>query len=156
MKYLPLLFFLFFTEPLLAQTADNTNRLNETNVYYQTFKQYLNYVQIKEGRKIDTIYIEDEYRMTDSLLLQSGATKFIKLKFESIPAYFKNNKILTLYRLFPLRYADGEFSVSFNPYAVSYNKKKRNVNYAYGITYKVTFKFQDNKFVFQRVEVFGI
>jgi hypothetical protein len=34
------------------------------NSYYQAFKQYLNYVANGEGRKRDTIYIEDEYRLT--------------------------------------------------------------------------------------------
>lgn len=156
MRYLPLLFLFFFNNILFAQVANNTNRLNETNIYYQAFKQYLNYVVNKEGRKIDTIYIEDEYRITDSLLLQSGTTKFIKLKYENIPAHFKNSKSLTLYRIFPLRYANDEFSVSFNPYSVSFNKKKRKVNYAYSSTYKVTFTFQDNRFIFQKVEGFGI
>jgi hypothetical protein len=156
MKYQLLLLLLFFNSTSFCQTADNTKRLNETNIYYQALTQYLRYVKTNESRSIDTIYIEDEYRLTDSLLLQSGPTKFIKLKYEDIPAFLKTNRSLTLYRLFPLKYENGEFSVSFNPYLVSYDRKKKVTNYAYSSTYKVTFKFLNDKFVFQKVEGFGI
>jgi hypothetical protein len=156
MKYLLLLSLLSINEPILAQVADNTNRLNERNIYYQAFKQYLNYVQTEEGRKIDKIYIEDNFRMTDSLLFENGTTKFIKLEFESIPSHLKSNPSLILYRLFPLRYGNGKFSVSFNLYVVTYNKKTRNLHYALTSTYRVTFEFHDNNFVFQKVESFGV
>jgi hypothetical protein len=156
MKYLLLLILLSLSFCSFCQFADNTKKLNETNIYYLALTQYLQYAKTEEGRNIDTIYIETEYRLTDSLLLQSGTTKFIKLKYEDIPAFLKENKKLILYRLFPLKYENGEFSISFNPYSVTYDKKNKITNYAYSITYKVTFKFQDNKFIFQKVEGFGI
>ena len=89
-------------------------------------------------------------------MLQSRTTKFIKIKYEDIPAFLKANKGLTLYRLFPLKYENGEFSVAFNPYSVTYDRKKKLTNYAYSSTYKVTFKFENEKFVVQKVEGFGI
>lgn len=156
MKYLLLFILLFICRSSFSQIADNTKKLTETNIYYQALVQYLHYVKTVEHREIDTIYIEDEYRLTDSLLLQSGMTKFIKLRFNNIPTHLKVNKNLTLYRLFPLKYENGEFSVSFNPYIITYDKKKKVTNYTYSSTYKVTFKFQDNKFIFQKVEGFGI
>jgi hypothetical protein len=103
------IFFLFTTFSLIGQTADNTNRFNERNIYYQALTQYLHYLKSSSNYIPDTLYIEDDFSITDSLMLQSGQTKFIKLNYDDRIQMFKKQNSFILYRIFPLKFDKGSF-----------------------------------------------
>jgi hypothetical protein len=139
-----------------GQTANNTSRKNESNIYYQALTQYLNYSK-KTGSIYDTIYIEDDFKISsDSLLFESGKTKLIRLTFANVQQLLKTKDALTLYRIFPLEYENGKFSVSFIPFRVTKDLDKDNYNYSNGGGCQVFFKFKDNSFVFVKVDCRGI
>ena len=141
---------------LFGQAADNTNRLNEKNIYYQALTQYLSSLKTDRNITYDSLYIEDDFRLTDSLLLQSGQTRFIKLNFDDRVQMLKSKSSFIIYRLFPLRFDKGEFSVSFVPFSVTKGKKRNNINYSNSGSYRIVFKFDNDKFNFVRVEGHGI
>ena len=156
MKVISTTLLLFFSTLFFGQTADNTGRHNEENIYYQALTQYLSYIKSDRNITPDTIYIENDFKLTDSLLLQSGQTKFVKLTFDNVAQLLKKRKGLTVFRLFPLRYEKGEFSVSFVPFIVTKGKTKNNITYANPGGYFVIFKFEKNQFHFVRIEDHGI
>jgi hypothetical protein len=147
---------ILFIDRTYCQTASNTVALNEKNLYYQALTQYLHFEKWDRGVSIDTLYIEEDPRITDSLLTHSGETTVIKLKPGEVAIHSKNKKNLLLYKVYPLRFENGEFSVSFVPFLLADEKKKRNANGAASVSYRVVYRFDNNKFVFQRVEDHGI
>lgn len=156
MKFLLTILILSTALNLLGQTADNTNRFNEKNIYYQALTQYLSYSKSDRNITYDSIYVEDDFRITDSLLLQSGQTKFIKLNFDERVQLLKSKSSFIIYRLFPLKFDKGEFSVSFVPFSVTKGKKRNNINYVNPGSYRIVFKFDNGKFNFVRIEDHGI
>jgi len=156
MKIIWIFILTFFFTVTYSQDPNNTKRFNDRNIYYNALTQYLAYIQKERNKSIDTIYIEDDFRLTDSILLYSKQTTFIKLKYENISKHLKSHKGLVLFRLFPLRYENGEFSVSFVPFSVTYERRKRITNYANPGSYRIVYKFEDNRFIFLRVEDYGI
>ena len=149
-----LILILFFNNSY-SQTANNTVSHNEKNIYYQALTQYVYFEKWERGLTLDTLYVEDDYGITDSLLLESGQTKFITLRSEDIPAYLKIQKRLILYKVIPLRYENGEFSVSLVP-VLLLNKKKQITNSENEVSYRMIYKFDNNKFVFLGIEHDGI
>jgi hypothetical protein len=152
MKLLFTLILIIFYNYSHSQTASNTVSYNDKNIYYQALTQYINFEQRDHGLTLDTLFIEDDYRLTDSIILQSAQTVFIKLKAEDISNYLTTRKGFVLYKVVPLRYENGEFSVSFVPVFVSQEKKKRNTHAVISGSYRIVYKFDNNKFIFQRVE----
>lgn len=141
---------------VFGQTAGSTESYSEDNIYYQALTHYLQYVKANENVTLDTIFVEDDFKFTDSLLLQSGNTKLIKLDTDNLRQVLKERKELILYRLFPLQYENGEFSVSFVPFSVARGKKKNSINYINPGSYSVIFKFDNNKFDFVRIDAYGL
>jgi hypothetical protein len=137
---------------LFAQTAGNTNRFNEGNIYYQTLTQYLSYLKSDRNLTYDTLYIEDNFRLTDSLLLQSGQTKFIILNSEDILQILKTKRNFLIHHLFPLEFENGDFSVSLVPFSVTKGKKGNKVNYINSGSNRIVFKFDNGKFNFIKLE----
>jgi hypothetical protein len=157
MKFLLTISILFTALNIFGQTADNTNRFDEKNIYYQALTQYLNYLKSIGDKVPDTLYVEDDFGLTDSLLLQSGQTTFIKLTYDDRIQMFNKKNSFILYRLFPLKFDKGIFSVSFVPFIVTKQKRKRNLYYSNPGSYKVVFKFDNNgQFNFVKVENYGI
>jgi hypothetical protein len=146
----------FIATSVFGQIASNTSLHNEENVYYQALTQYLSYLKTNRNITPDTVYIEDDFKITDSLLLQSGQSKFIKLTLDNVEQLLKERESFTLLRLFPLRYENGQFSVSFVPFGITKGKKKGDINYTNPGSYFVVFKFGDDKFHFIRIDDYGI
>jgi hypothetical protein len=156
MKFLLIILILFTAFNLYGQTADNTNRFNERNIYYQALTQYLHYLKSSSNSILDTLYIEDDFRITDSLMLQSGQTNFIKLSYDDRIQMFKKQNSFVLYRIFQLKFDKGNFSVSFVPFIVTKQKRKRNLYYSNPGSYRIVFKFDNDTFQFIKVENYGI
>src|ERR1043165_9805241 len=145
MKVLFTLILIIYLNYSYSQTASTTVAHNDRNIYFQAITQYLNFEKSERGLTLDTIYIEDAYGVTDSLLRQIGQTTLVKIKTEDISSFLKSRKGINLYKVIPLRFENGEFSVSFLPSFISYDKKKRNMNNVNSGTYRVVYKFDNNK-----------
>jgi hypothetical protein len=149
----PLLVLSFFSS--FSQTANTTERKNESNIYYQALKQYL--ISETTANIIhDSLYIEDDFKITDSLLSKSGNTQLVRLTFENVQQLLKTRDALTLYRIFPLQYEKDYFIVSFVPFRVTKDPSKDNYNYSNGGGCDAIFKFQNKKFIFLKVKCYGI
>ena len=164
MKTIFTLLVLFFLQRSCpGQVADNTNRYNAQNIYFQAIKQYLEFLETdtfySKYPHIDTLYVEDYCNcgITDSLINECGAAKIIIVKnpYELIKS--RNGNGITLYRIFPLEYEKGEFNVSFVPFRVSIDKKdKKSLRYGNPGSYVVVFSYENERFIFVRIEDHGI
>lgn len=144
-----------------AQLADNTDRLNERNIYLQALKQYLDFRETdsfySKLTHIDTLFVYKDTKTTDSLLSKIGTTAIIMI--DDPYTFIKNRggQGITLYSIFPLDFEKGEFWVSFVPFSVTIDKKrKRGLMFSNPGSYKVVFKYDNGHFVFVRLEDHGI
>jgi len=152
-----LVFILFLPVFALGQVADNTNRHNEKNIYYQALVKC---VSDSSGNtlslKNDSIFIEKDSYITDSLLSGVGNIKFIQLSQPDIITYLRTRKKLKIYKIVPLSVEDGIFSITIIPFSVSYEKRKKMFHYINSGGFEVKFKYHDGKFIFTSLEVHGI
>lgn len=144
-----------------AQLADNTDRHNDSNIYLQALKQYLDFRATdsfySKLKHIDTLYVFKDTKTTDSLLNKIGTTTIIMIDDPYTFIKNRNGKGMTLYSIFPLDFEKGEFWVSFVPFSVTIDKKrKRGLMFSNPGSYKVVFKYDDGHFVFVRIEDHGI
>lgn len=144
-----------------SQFADNTDRHNDRNIYFQALKQYLGFRAIdsfySKLKHIDTLFVYKDTKTTDSLLNKIGTTTIIMI--DDPYTFIKNRKSkgITLYSIFPLDFEKGEFSVSFVPFSVAIDKKKnRGLMFSNPGSYKVVFKYDAGHFIFVRIEGYGI
>lgn len=161
MKLLLLSLLFAFGQTCSAQIADNTNRHNDNNIYFQALKQYLEYratdTFYSKLDQIDTLFIYQDSKIIDSLLSVIGTTKIIMVGDPYTFLKSRNEGRIVLYSIFPLAFENGEFSVSFVPFGVKINKKrKKNLNFSNPGSYKVVFAFEKRLFHFVRLEDHGI
>jgi len=162
MKLILTLISLFiFEHNCCAQIANNTDRHNEKNVYLQALTQYLDFratdTFYSKLKHIDTLYVYKDTKTTDSLLDKIGATKLIMI--DDPYTFIKTRKIkaITLYSIFPLDFEKDEFWVSFVPFSVTIDKKrKRGLLFSNPGSYKIVFKYDNGQFIFVRLEDHGI
>jgi hypothetical protein len=161
MKLISTLILTFLLKTSFGQIADNTDSHNDRNIYLQALKHYLDFratdASYSKLKKIDTIYVYRDTKTTDSLLDSIGSTKIITI--EDPYTFIKEQKLggLTLYSIFPLDYEKGEFWVSFVPFSVTIDKKrKQGLLFSNPGSYKIVFKFDNGHFVFIRIEDHGI
>ena len=162
MKYFTHIVFLLFglfVNNVRGQDADNTDRHNAKNIYYQSLVRYLDYVNDTShsvSKKVDTLYIEDDNYFIRGLIDSIGSVKIIKV--EKVYEYIKKRHWngFTLIKMFPLNFENGEFSIDFIPYGVTFERKKRSLNFGNGGGYAVFYRFENNQFYFVRIEDHGI
>ncbi len=148
--------FVFLTIPFYAcsQMADNTQSHNKRNIYYQALALYLKLSA--KNVHYDTLLIYKDNKTTDSLLTRIGQTVLIMV--EDPYDYLKKHQIkyTTLFSIFPLAYQNKEFSVSFVPFSAQINPKTHELFLENSGSYKVVFKFENDRFTFLRTEDHGI
>jgi hypothetical protein len=147
--------FLVICLSLFGQIADNTNRKNIRNVYNQSFLQYLKYLKTNKSKIPDTIFVDSNPVLTDSLMTQILKTKIIVLGESELKNILTKRRIV-LYKLFPLEYRNNDFHVSFVPFGASYNDKTNEENLINGGGYWVRFLFEKRKFIFKKFNEYGI
>jgi hypothetical protein len=139
-----------------GQIADNTNRKNIRNIYNQSFLQYLKYLKVNKSEIPDTIFVDSDPALTDSLMIQILKTKIIVLGDSELKNVLTKRRLIGLYKLFPIEYKHNEFHVSFVPFGASYNKETDEVRLVNGGCCWVRFKFEKGKFIFLRCNNYGI
>ncbi len=141
-----------------AQIADNTSRHNTKNIYYQTMSHVVEFeVANRAWRHCDSLFIEsDPWLRTDSILGKTGNTDLVMLEREQLHKIGRKKKKVELFRLFPMQFENGEFSVSCVLYYVSYDRKKRTYLYEKSDGYVVFFSFDNYQFKFLRINTWGI
>jgi hypothetical protein len=162
MKISLTLFILFiFGHSCFAQIANNTDRHNDKNIYFQALKQYLDFratdTFYSKLKHIDTLFVYKDTKTTDSLLDKIGTTKIVMIDDPYTFIKNRNGEGITLYSIFPLDFEKNEFWVSFVPFSVTLNKKrKQGLLFSNPGSYKIVFKFDSGQFVFVRLEDHGI
>jgi hypothetical protein len=155
MKLISIIAFLLCAKISLSQNSDNTCRKNEGNIYYHVLKEYLHFMT-NENRKFDTLYLEDDYKITDSLPTVCGKTIIVKFNAQDLNRIIAKKRDIILYRLYPLKYDNREFSIDLVPRNMGYNKKRKRYESLYGGGYILYYKFDGVKFYFSRIEPGGI
>jgi hypothetical protein len=103
----------------------------------------------------DTIFIEEDNKLTDSLMPTIGRTRLICVKLSDVEKIVSISNNMILYRLFPLEYINKEFSVAFVPFTVTISKSD-GLFLANSGSFWVFFDFYRGKFHFKRFGNYGI
>jgi hypothetical protein len=151
MKYLVLVILFFKTGLTYCQQIDNTYRNDSSNIYNKTIKEFL-HLSHKEDKNKDTMYIEQDFKITDSILSVIENVRVIKLTESDIQAAMKKKKHIVLFRIFPLRYGHEKFWVNIVPFSMGFSRKQKKYVVLNGGTYKVFYKFNGAVFVFDKIE----
>ena len=149
------LMFLFLCRENFAQSASPSFQCNQSNIYFQAIDQYLQFME-KEEKKADTLFLESNEKITDSLLSECRYTKLIKLNNDQLKDRLKKGKSLNLYRIMPLEAKDGSFAVKLIPFGCGFNKTKRKYELLNGGNYVLLFQFDGEQLVFRNMEGHGI
>ena len=144
-----------------TQNADNTDRHNEKNIYFQALRYYLEFRMSDSfyfnSKPIDTLYVYSDTKTTDSLLDKIGSTRIIMIDDPYSFIKKRPDKAIILYSIFPLDFENDEFWVSLVPFRVTIDEKRRkNLLFSNPGSYKVVFKYESGEFIYIRLEVHGI
>jgi hypothetical protein len=140
---------------VVGQNVDNTYRQNESNIYNQTFIQYIKYLE-KENIKPDSIFIEEDFKLTDSLMAKIGNVSLIIIKQGELEQLVLKRGGLLLIRLFPLDFNNKEFYTSFVPFSVTYKTNEKSLFFCNSGSIMVIFSFVNRKFIFKKLYSYGI
>ncbi len=112
---------LIFPTTIYSQKINSTQQGGPRNIYNDAIKRYLIYTSKTYKIKLDSLFIEEEEIITDSLQTSIGGI-FLKV----IDGTIINDKVdrgnsFILYKLSPLQCDKGLFTISIIPYFVSKN-----------------------------------
>lgn len=155
MKISLALFILFFCRESIAQKTAPALQRNESNIYFQAIDQYLHRME-KEEKKTDTLFLESNNTITDSILSECRHTKLVKLSSTQLKDRLKKGRSVNLYRILPLEIRDGKLAVTVIPFGCGFNKAKRKYEWLNGGNFVVLFQFDGEQIVFRDMEQHGI
>lgn len=155
MKHL-LIIFLLLPSIIFGQYITTTEQGGQNNIYNNALKQYLSHVSKFDKIKIDTLFIEQNEIITDSLQSSINGTFLKKLNWTEINIQLDQKLSIVLYKLFPLSFDKGQFFVSIIPYSTY--EKGGEVNLIYSGACKIIYSFDKNtkRFKFSKVVCWGI
>jgi hypothetical protein len=158
MKNLHLIILLFICLSCIGQAVDNTIKKDPTNIYNQAFIKYLQHEEKEYSIVPDTIFVERDAKLTDSLMTKMGETQILIIDSSAIlERFLKEKGGITLYRLYPIQYKNREFCVPIVPFGVSFDDDRINCVYlGRTISYWVIFSFRNKKFKFKKIDSYSI
>ena len=151
MKYLLLVGLLIACEFAFSQAIDNTLKNDSSNIYNKSIKELLR-LRHNEGKNKDTIFIDQNSRIVDSLLNRIENTRIVKLSEDNIQVFVKHKKPLLLFRVSPIAFGNDGFWVSITPFSMGFSRKQKKYVALNGGTYRIFYKFNGAVFVFDRIE----
>ena len=113
------LLFLLLLVPFLSfgQKLNSTELRGQSNLYNDAIKRYLIYQSKTNQLKLDTLTIEQQSPVTDSLLTNIDKTRIDVVNWDEIRSLLNKESSLILYKLFPLSFDNGRFFISLVPYS---------------------------------------
>jgi len=146
---------LFLSTTTFGQLT-STERRGEHNIYNDAISRYLKRVTSIDKIKIDTLYLENNQVITDSLESAINATCLKVVDFPEIRNILSQEASVIVYKLFPLQFDKGQFSISIIPYSVTKTNTELNFAYSGGCRIIYFFDSKNHSFSFTRIECWGI
>lgn len=138
---------LLFPAIVLAQKVKTTELGGATNIYNDALKRYL--ILTSENRKpiYDTLLIQQDDVITDSLMNKINGSKVIVVDSSLMMEKLRQDKSFVLHKLFPLSFEKGVFYVSLVPFHVT---ERNGGSYLTNTgTFKVEYTFDSKLKTFQ-------
>ena len=147
MKTLLLIIFLSICSLCFGQIADNTNRNNDRNIYYQALVSFYKTRYYDKSAILDTIFVVKAPPTTDSIRpLFSDRVIFIILTKEQAQERMNKDENFRCVQLSPLAFEDNIFYIRVREMSLKYSELER---------LKIEFRFSSNKFRYIRAMVVG-
>lgn len=152
------LLFLFLLIPCLSfgQKVNSTESGGQSNLYNDGLKQYLLYQSKTNQLKLDSLWIQQEWSLTDSLFTNIGKTTIRIVDSQEIPFLLDQEDSMVLYKLFPLSFDKGRFFISIVPYTTRKGSDGLLLEYSGGCKVIYTFDSHAKQFRFVKVECHSI
>ena len=155
MKTLMTFFLFFIFNAALSQTIDNTFRHDGSNIYNDAISRHANWVNTELKTILDTIFIEANTNLFDSLISLIGKTKIIIMSSDQITDYLNSHRSMVLHKMFPLGFKNGEFFISFSTNSVHFKKDTKIKYYEYSGSDTFYYKLKNNDFNFLRLDIYA-
>jgi hypothetical protein len=152
------LLILFLLVPFLSfgQKLNSTELGGQSNLYNDAIKRYLVYQSKTNQLKLDTLTIEAQGPITDSLLAIIDKTRINVVNWEEIHSLLNKESSLILYKLFPLSFDKGRFFISIVPYSTITESNGVKLGYSGGCRIFYSFGSQAKQFKFVKVDCHGL
>lgn len=152
------LLFSFLLFPCLSfgQKVNSTESGGQRNLYNDALKQYLQYQSKTNQLKLDSLRIQQEWSLTDSLLSSIGNTTIRVVYSQEVTLLLDKEESMVLYKLFPLSFDKGKFFISIVPYLTRKGSDGLLFEYSGGCKVIYTFDSQAKQFRFVKVECHSI
>jgi len=129
---------------VFGQTANSTETMDSTNVYYQAFKLYCSELDSAKNFKLN---VEENNLTTSSLPTQIGSFHINIIDIFRLQKQLKKLGSLILIRIVPMRIKSGVFFINIIPFRVV--KTEEGINYinSGGATIRFNYDCQGKHFI---------
>src|SRR5262252_3398763 len=100
-----------FLPIIMFGQVTSTKQGGKTNIYNDAIEQYLSRLNNVDRIKVDTLFVEGNEVITDSLLKVINGIQVKPLNWSEINGKLDQQSSMILYKLFPLQFDKGQFSV---------------------------------------------
>ena len=147
---------LFLCTNAKSQNVDNTEQRNFSNIYNDAIRRYVIYSYPNWQSKSDTLFVQKADQHSDSVVLNVGKIYIKVLDWPEVYSRLDRVESFTLYKFFPLGFANKIFYVSVIPFRTS--KDTSGVKLGNGGGCRMTYDFDNLKkrFIFKKVICWGI
>ena len=137
----------------LGQELTTTELRGKQNIYNDAISRYLISTSVKSMPIFDTLFIQQDDVITDSLMTLTNNCNFLILDGAELSGRIRNTGSFMLHRIFPLSFHEGIFFINIVPFRVTLQKEV--INLAYGGTYRVEYRFNDKvkEFIFKKAKL---
>jgi hypothetical protein len=108
---------LLFPIFVLGQKLTTTELSGQRNIYNDALKHYLILTAEKNKSVFDTLYIQQDDVITDSLMTPINGTTVVIV--DSVLKRLRQSGSFTMHRIFPLSFDKGVFFISLVPFVVT-------------------------------------
>ena len=153
-KILLIFYGILFTNICLGQNVFNTEKNDETNIYRNALTIYCNSL---DKTKIKTVYVEQNYLITDNLPNRLGEIEIQYPDVNELKKLIKENGgPLTLVRIIPLKANQSDFFINVIPFYTTYKKNNFKLGNGGGLSVHYRFDTNLNGLTYERHKFSGI
>lgn len=134
-----LIFILFIPTLGFGQEINTTTKSGPENIYNNAIKQFITFSSRIDKIEYDTIFILKGDLPMDSLNTTIQKTKVVLLDSSIISTELQKQKSFVAYKIFPLDFDDGGFSINIVPFVV--HKDNNEIIFDNSGTYSVSYTY---------------
>ena len=144
---------LLFQNFVFGQELTTTEFKSRQNMYYDAVGQYLVLTSKNTKPIFDTLFIQQDNVITDSLIGVSHHSQLLIVDSAELSSRLRQAGSFVLYRMMPLSFHEGVFFINIVPFVVT--QQNDEIQLSYTGTYRLEYYYNSKRkaFVFDRAKL---